>query len=143
MSAVPVGSVSSLTDVDMVDDEECVLCKHMGGENKFINTIPAYVAGNIDKVSMHEMCLQISKSLQTEADMEVHAADVALHVKEHICDKKIVLNNILQDLRGILKTTIKHSVLVNEETNQSSIDHKACALYLDTVKQVVALYRTS
>ena len=142
MSAA-TGAFPAATDMEMACDGECVLCKHMGGQNKYVNTIPAYVAANIDRVSMHEMCVQISRSLRTEAAMEVDVADVALHVKEHICDKKIVLNNILQDLRGLLKTTIKHSVVVNEETSQSSIDHKACTLYLDTVKQVVALYRTA
>ena len=113
----------------------------MGGEFACINTIPEYVSENVDKVSLDEICVNISDILQ-ENNLPMSAGDIKKHLKEHLCEKKIVLNGILHDLRGLMQAAIQHSVVVNEETNQSSIDHKACALYLDTVKQVVALYRS-
>lgn len=120
----------------------CLLCKYMGGDNAFVNSVPSYVAENIDKVSIDEMAASISETLKSSAGIDMSSELVSRHVLEHMSDKRVVLNAILGDLRTLLKTTMRHSVVVNEETHQTSIDHKSCALYLDAVKQVVSLYRT-
>lgn len=125
-----------------MESDSCLLCKYIGGDNTYINSVSGYVAENIDKVSIDEMCVSISQTLQSSAGVDMTPAQVFRHVTEHISDKRVVLNSILGDLRTLLKTTMRHSVVVNEETNQTSIDHKSCALYLDAVKQVVSLYRT-
>ena len=39
-----------------MEDDGCLLCKYTGGDNNFINCIPGYVAENIDRVSVDEMC---------------------------------------------------------------------------------------
>lgn len=134
---------------DVMEDEsteesiprECLICRHMGGEHTFINSIPEYVSENIDKVDLDEICKHIS-SFVRENGMQVDAAQIRKHLTDHICDKKIIMNGIIHDLRSLMKSAMQHSVIVNEETSQSSIDHKACSLYLDTVKQIVSLYRT-
>ena len=145
MSGSPIQSTSqtSANEESGTTTEEacCLLCKHMGGEFACINAIPEYVSENVDKVSLDEICVQISDIL-SDNRMSMSAGNIKKHLREHLCEKKIVLNGILHDLRGLMQAAIQHSVVVNEETNQSSIDHKACALYLDTVKQVVALYRS-
>jgi hypothetical protein len=127
-------------DIEM--NVECLLCKHMGGAHACINSVPQYVSDNIDKVDLAEMCKQIAASL-AEHGMAVDAESVQNHIQNHSSEKKVVLHGIMQDLRSLMKSALQHSVVINEETCQSSIDHKASALYLDTVKQVVALYRTT
>ena len=125
-----------------MEDDCCLLCKYTGGDNAFINSVPGYVSENIDKASLDEMCRVISETLQSSADVNMTRDQVSRHVMQHMSDKRVVLNSILNDLRGLLRTTMRYNVNVDEETHQTSIDHKSCALYLDTVKQVVALYRT-
>lgn len=130
------------SDTAMADGEGCVLCQYTGGSNAAVNGIASFVGDNIEKMKMAEMCAQIQQVL-AEANVAVTAHDVRVHVQEHISEKRVVLHSIMHDLRGLLRTTIRHSVLVDEETQVASIDHKACALYLDTVKQVVSLYRAA
>lgn len=126
----------------MLTDGECLLCQYAGGSNAALNAIPSFVADNIDKISPREMYVQIRQVL-ADSGLEVTVEEVRVHVCEHMSEKRVVLHSIMHDLRGLLRTTIRHSVVVDEESQVATIDHKACALYLDTVKQVVALYRAA
>ena len=128
------------------DDEataDCLICKHTGGSDAYINAIPGYVNDNIEKISLHEMAVHISRSLQQDMGHEMSAEQVATHLKEPMSDRKIVMHAILHDLRKLLQTTLQHSVVTHEDSGACTIDHKACSLYLDTVKQVVSLYRNA
>ena len=104
-----------------------------------MNVVPQYVSDNIDKVSLQAMATHISSTINEHTEFETTAAEVEVHLREHMSEKKLVTNHVLQDLRVIMKMAMKNSVIESEEA--MVIDHKACALYLDTVKQVMALYK--
>jgi hypothetical protein len=122
--------------------DECTLCRLTGGTNAVVNGVASFAADNIERIGLREMCVQIQKVLATDG-VDVTVDDVRVHVQEHISEKRVVMHAILHDLRGLLRTTMRHSVIIDEESQVAAIDHKAAALYLDTVKQVVALYRTT
>jgi hypothetical protein len=120
-------------------ERDCLLCKHMGGAHPVLNAIPQYVTDNVDKVSLSAMAAQISDTIAEHTEFESSPEEVERHLREHMSEKKLVMHHILQDLRVLMRTAMRNSVVESEEA--LVIDHKACALYLDTVKQVAALYR--
>jgi hypothetical protein len=122
---------------------QCLICRKTGGEDAYINAIPAFVSENVEKMSLQEMAVQISRALKHDLDIDMSPTLVETHVKEHMSEKRVVMHSILTDLRQLLKTTLQHSVVTHDDTGACTIDHKACSLYLETVKQVVALYRNA
>ena len=137
----------SVSNMHIADDEalpgECVICKQTGGHDEYINAIPVYVGDNIDKIGTREMAVHISTSLKFDKGIDISSERVETHIREHMSDRKVVMHGILHDLRKLLQTTLQHSVVTHDESGACTIDHKACGLYLDTVKQVVSLYRNA
>ena len=135
--------MASPGDGNPASAEDCLICRYTGGDDAYINAIPVYVSDNIEKISLREMAVHISRSLRHDLGHEMSTEQVETHLKEHTSDRKIVMHGILHDLRKLLQTTLQHSVVTHEDSGACTIDHKACSLYLDTVKQVVSLYRNA
>lgn len=125
------------------NEEACFLCQQTGGDNIFINTIPGYVSDNIDKVHVDQMCQMISLTLKAEMKVDLPPSSVKTHLLNHVTDKKIVVTQMIHELRDLMQVAKQNSVMINDETQQTAIDHKTCALYLDVIKQIVFLYKSS
>jgi hypothetical protein len=123
--------------------ETCFLCQQIGGDNQYINTIPRYVSDNIDKAHIDQMCQVISAEFKAQMNVDLTPSNVKTHLLNHVTDKKVVVTQMIHELRDLMQVARQNSVSINDETQQTVIDHKTCALYLDVIKQIVFLYKSS
>ncbi len=122
-----------------MQQNDCKLCKYLGGSVRAINEVPRYVEENVGKVSFSEMTRQIIDILQAEG-VTMTAQEIEVHFTKHTQTPKVVLGRILADLHDVMAVA-KSEVVVTDEENHTSINPKALQSYLETVKNITAIYK--
>lgn len=121
------------------DATHCRLCEYTGCANLKFQEILMYVAEHAHDVHIDGLCEQVRKSLAAEFELTVSHQQVKNHFLYHQCDQKIVLNNILRDLVPLVDV-VRGNCCVTQENN-TIVDPKTMGMYLDTVKQVMGIYK--
>ena len=122
-----------------MQQNDCKLCKYLGGSVRAINEVPRYVEENVGKVSFSEMTRQIIDILKAEG-VTMTAQEIEVHFTKHTQTPKVVLGRILADLHDVMAVA-KSEVVVTDEENHTSINPKALQSYLETVKNITAIYK--
>jgi hypothetical protein len=131
-----------MTDAIMCDWEsaaQCKLCEFTGCENYKFQDIMNYVHDHAHEVHIDGLCAQVQKQLAAEFSLELTLPQIKAHFLHHKCDQKTVLNNVLRELVPLTMVT-KTSCSVTQD-GTTIVDPKALSMYLDSVKQVMTLYK--
>lgn len=146
------GSVASNASVDMDGSASaseaptrarrtCYLCENMHLSDAAKN-VPLFVSENIAKMQVDTICDLIRQTIREEDFVDLSFDDVYEHVTKHFSDKRIDACIMLQDLKKLAQASNTMSYSRDENTGAQMIDQKVCQVYLDTVKQIVAVHRT-
>ena len=119
----------------------CKLCEITGGDDPIIHEMLAYVTESADSVPLDEICRQVKESLKVRLDIEMSTKKVKEHFLSHRCEQSVVLNYVLRDLVDILAVSKSNCIVVSEETGVQGMDAKNTNVYLDTIKQIMSVYK--
>lgn len=122
-----------------VDDSKCKLCEYTRCGNYKFTEIMNYVPDNIHDVHIDELCSQVRANLELHLQLSLSFDQVKIHFLNHQCDQKVILNNILRELIPLVSAA--RCTCVATQDNMSIVDPKSTAMYLDTVKQVMGIYK--
>jgi hypothetical protein len=142
-TGAPASDDSDMEPQPASDPEQyahCTLCEFTGGENYKFQEILNFVADHCHEVHIDGLCTQVKTSLETEFQMTLSHAEIKNHFLHHQCDQKIVLNNILRDLVPLVGVARSNCCVLTQE-NTTIVDPKTMGMYLDTVKQVMGIYK--
>ena len=117
----------------------CKLCEYTGCGNYKFTEIMNFVHENVNEVHIDELCSQVKQSLQEHLSLTLSQKQIKTHFLYHQCDQKIILNNILRELVPLVSVARCNCVVTQE--NATTIDPKSMTMYLDTVKQVMGIYK--
>lgn len=118
----------------------CFLCAN--AENEEVKKIPAFVSEQIALMSVESICQQVRDHLDEQQIATLQVSDIYDHITKHVCNRKIDTFVALQDLKGMSQTVKQLTHTADENTGTVVIDPKLLGIYLDTVKQVMALHKT-
>lgn len=123
----------------------CLLCQQCGDHSESIfKVINTYIHDNSGVVHETEIAHQISVLLKTEKNITMSRADILTHMREHMTNQRVVVDNMLRDLIDISKITRKAALqcnTVDQEDDSSSLNPKMLTLHLKLVDQITCLYR--
>ena len=119
----------------------CYLCENLHLSDAARN-VPLFVSENIAKMQVDTICDLIRQTIREEDFVDLSFDDVYEHVTKHFSDKRIDACIMLQDLKKLAQASNTMSYSRDENTGAQMIDQKVCQVYLDTVKQIVAVHRT-
>jgi hypothetical protein len=117
----------------------CKLCEYTGCGNYKFTEIMNFVSEHVNEVHIDELCAQVKQSLQEHLSLTLSHQQIKKHFLYHQCDQKIILNNILRELVPLVSVARCNCVVTQE--NATTIDPKSMTMYLDTVKQVMGIYK--
>jgi len=117
----------------------CKLCEFTGCENPKFQDIINYVHDHSHEVHIDGLSAQVQKQLSTEFALELTLQQIKTHFLYHKCDQKTVLNHVLRELVPLISITKQNCSVTQEGT--TIVDPKALNVYLDSVKQVMGLYK--
>lgn len=118
---------------------QCQLCEFTGCDNPKFQDIINYVHDHAHEVHIDGLSAQVQKQLAAEFSLELTLQQVKTHFLYHKCDQKTVLNHVLRELVPLISVT-KQSCSVTQD-GTTIVDPKALNVYLDSVKQVMGLYK--
>ena len=119
---------------------QCFLC--MNSEHEEVKKIPTFVNEQISNIGIECICHQIADHLKESqiADLQMH--EVYEHLTKHMSNRRIDTYVALQDLKAVCQTVKNSTHTTDEATGTVMVDSKLLGIYLDTVKQVVALHKS-
>ena len=118
----------------------CPLCQYTDSENPVFDEIMAYVTDNSHRVHINELVKHVRVALSEKLQITMRNDQIRTHFLSHQCDQKVVLNTVLRDFIDIICVTKSHCVYTNED-GVSSMDPKNTSVYIDTVKQLMSIYK--
>lgn len=118
---------------------KCPLCEFNGCENVKLNEIMNFVSEQVHEVHIDELCRQVRENLQEQLGVSMTFEQIKTHFLHHQCDQKVILNNVLRELIPLMGMARTNCVVMQE--NSSIVDPKSIATYLDTIKQVMCVYK--
>jgi hypothetical protein len=122
-----------------IEHSKCKLCEYNGCGNYKFAEIMNYVSENVNEVHIDELCSQVKQSLHEHLSLTLSRQEIKKHFLYHQCDQKVILNNILRELVPLVSVARCNCVVTQE--NATIIDPKSMTMYLDTVKQVMGIYK--
>ena len=117
----------------------CKLCEYTGCGNYKFTEIMNFVHENVNEGHIDELCSQVKQTLQEHLSLTLSHKQIKTHFLYHQCDQKIILNNILRELVPLVSVARCNCVVTQE--NATTIDPKIMTMYLDTIKQVMGIYK--
>jgi hypothetical protein len=118
----------------------CPLCAYTGSENAIFDEILQYVTDNAHKVHLNELVVHVRAALALHLQLEMSREQVREHFLTHACDQKVVLNHTLRDLVDVISVA-KSTCIVTSEEGLASMDPKSTGVHLDSVKQLMLIYK--
>jgi hypothetical protein len=118
---------------------QCKLCEFTGCENPKFQDIMNYVHDHAHEVHIDGLSAQVQKQLLGEFSLDLTLQQIKTHFLYHKCDQKTVLNHVLRELVPLISVT-KQSCSVTQD-GTTIVDPKALNVYLDSVKQVMSVYK--
>ena len=118
---------------------KCILCEYNGNGNYKLKEIMNFVPENAQEVHIDELCSQVRQNLQEHLSISMSLEQIKTHFLHHQCDQKVILNNILRELVPLVSVA-RNQCLVTQE-NLTIMDPKSIVIYLDTIKQVMGIYK--
>jgi len=119
--------------------KKCILCEYNGNGNQMLAEIMNFIPENAHEVHIDELCSQVKRSLEEQLSVAVSLEQIKTHFLHHQCDQKVILNNILRELVPLVSVARNNCVVTQE--NSTIIDPKSMTMYLDTIKQVMGIYK--
>lgn len=120
--------------------DACPLCAYTGSDHAVFEEIMGYVADNAHRVHLNELVKHVRAALSERLQISMRADEIRTHFLVHQCDQKLVLNTVLRDFIDIIGVAKSHCIYANEEGVQS-MDPKNTAVYIDSVKQLMSIYK--
>ena len=120
--------------------QQCFLC--LNSEHEEIKKISTFVNEQISSISIECICKQIADHLRESNIADLQVENVYEHVTKHMSNRRIDTYVGLQDLKAVSQTVKNLTHKADEATGTVIVDSKLLAIYLDTVKQVVALHKS-
>jgi hypothetical protein len=100
----------------------------------------AYVTDNAHRVHLNELVKHVRVALSEKLQISMRNDQIRTHFLAHQCDQKVVLNTVLRDFIDIIGVAKSHCIYANEDGVQS-MDPKNTSVYIDTVKQLMSIYK--
>lgn len=119
----------------------CYLCETLH-TSEASRAVSMFVSENITKMQIETICEMVRQTIKEEDGESLSYEDVHTHITKHYSDKKIDACIMLQDLKKLAHSASTLSYSNDEETGARMLDQKSCQVYLDAVKQIVAVHRT-
>lgn len=113
----------------------CSLCKFNGNDDLIGSSIESYIATNVGRVHMNEICKQVSDML-AKNNINISKADVRTHIEEHMTCKGVVLDKIVRDLMSMTTLSRKACFVISEDHDEPIFEPKNVPVYLKTVDQL-------
>lgn len=127
------------SEADGESAAQCKLCEFTGCENNKFQDIINYVHDHAHEVHIDGLSAQVQKQLLAEFELDLTLQQIKTHFLYHKCDQKTVLNHVLRELVPLISVT-KQSCSVTQD-GTTIVDPKALNVYLDSVKQVMSVYK--
>jgi hypothetical protein len=118
----------------------CLLCSYTGSDHDVFDEITSYVADNSHRVHLNEIASQVQVALKARLDISLSHSQVRTHFLHHQCDQKLVLNTVLRDFVDIVSVGKNHCIYTDDD-GITSIDTKNTGVYIDSVKQLMSIYK--
>jgi len=125
---------------DAVIRDACPLCAYTGSDHVVFEEIMGYVADNAHRVHLNELVKHVRVALSERLDISMRNDQIRTHFLSHQCDQKVVLNTVLRDFIDIIGVAKSHCIVASEEGVQS-MDPKNTSVYIDSVKQLMSIYK--
>ena len=119
----------------------CELCAYAQTTHPVMEEILAFVTESAEHMPLDAVCVQVQKALSSRLDINMSEEHIREHFLAHRCEQAVVLSHVLRDLVDILCVAKNTCIVENVETGQQGMDSKNTAVYLDTIKQIISVYR--
>ncbi len=129
-----------IQEVHNASRDVCPLCAYTGSDNTVFNKIMDYVSDNSHHAHINELVTHVRTALHEQLQIEMTRMQVRDHFLAHQCEQKVVLNTVLRDLVNMVHVSKSNCIVCTEE-GISSMDPKNTGVYIDTVKQLMCIYK--
>ena len=119
----------------------CQLCTYGNSNHPVMDEILSFVSDSAEHIPLDEVCSQVKVALETKLDIHMSAAQIRQHFLNHRCAQPVVLSHVMRDLVDILCVAKSNCIVVSAETGQEGMDAKNTSVYLDTIKQIMSVYK--
>lgn len=126
---------------DAGQPSSCELCTYSGVNHPIMDEILSFVTDSAEHMPLHEVCVQVRAALASRLEIHMSEQQIQEHFLTHRCEQPVVLGHVLRDLVDILRVAKSNCIVENVETGQQGMDAKNTAVYLDTIKQIMSVYR--
>ncbi|NBX18911.1 MAG: hypothetical protein EBR09_16285 [Proteobacteria bacterium] len=117
----------------------CKLCEYAGNDDYKFQEIINFVHEHSHEAHIDGLCAQVQRQLREEFALEMSVEELRTHFLNHKCDQKTVLNNVIRELVPMISVLKQGCSMTQDGT--TIVDPKALNMYLDSVKQVMSLFK--
>jgi len=117
----------------------CKLCEYAGNDDYKFQAIINFVHEHSHEAHIDGLCAQVQRQLREEFALEMSVEELRTHFLNHKCDQKTVLNNVIRELVPMISVLKQGCSMTQDGT--TIVDPKALNMYLDSVKQVMSLFK--